>query len=154
MAGNSLRAYIELLAKCQNENCRALRNLILPPAEYILRNGREYGPVKGKCRKMAAQQCFMNATKMAADDPELTYVEGWATSEIGVPVEHAWCVDKDGKIYDPTWTGKTRPVGVEYFGVPFRREQVARVTLMTRVFGIFCQWHLWPEVLAELESKD
>ena len=53
----------------------------------------------------------------------MTYVEGYAIgigSSIGIL--HAWCVDQDGNVFDPTW--KT---GEAYFGIPFKAEYVKRV---------------------------
>jgi hypothetical protein len=61
------------------------------------------------------KNCFKNAATLALQHPdELTYVEGFGVCM--VPAEHAWCVDRAGRVVDPTWP---RPEGLTYFGVPF-----------------------------------
>lgn len=58
--------------------------------------------------------CYRNAWELSLDG--LHYVEGYAMlGSIGFPIEHAWCVDDDGRVYDNTW-----PAGHDYFGMAFR----------------------------------
>ena len=48
----------------------------------------------------------------------LTYCEGYAIPDIGSIVhemDHAWCVDADGRVIDNSW----RKPGLAYFGIPF-----------------------------------
>lgn len=52
------------------------------------------------------KECFRNAYRKAIDHPELTYVEGYATVN-GLPVHHAWLLDPDGNVQDPTWREPT-----------------------------------------------
>mgnify|MGYP001012730423 FL=1 len=62
------------------------------------------------------KRCFVNAARLAATRrDELQYVEGWAWGK--VPLHHAWCVDRDGNVVDPTW--EPDPLLDAYFGVPF-----------------------------------
>jgi hypothetical protein len=37
-------------------------------------------------------------------------------------VAHAWCINSDNFVVDPTWDE-----GTEYFGVPFRHDYLRRV---------------------------
>lgn len=66
--------------------------------------------------------CFATAARLADAHPgELYYVEGYADPGINglaFPLEHAWCVDGQGRVVDPTWA----PVGVAYLGVPLTPE--------------------------------
>jgi hypothetical protein len=130
---------------------RMQAGLHVTPNQIIHERGVEYEPRFAKCRKMAARQCFRNAWLMSTNRPGLTYVEGWATSTLGVPVEHAWCVDSEGTIYDPTWYGKDRPKGTQYFGVPLHRDAVTSVLLETRFYGVFCQFN-WLKILPILKE--
>jgi hypothetical protein len=76
--------------------------------------------------------CFENAFQLARRNPELTYCEGRALSLGIVPIEHAWCIDVDGKVIDTTWDDcETEYVGVQ-FATPFLIEWVAR----RRLFGV------------------
>ena len=50
------------------------------------------------------KQCFANAIRCAKRF-DLTYVQGYATIEFGLALEHAWCEDQDGVIIEvtPVW---------------------------------------------------
>lgn len=63
--------------------------------------------------------------------PDLVYVEGYAAGII--PVLHAWCVDSDGKVVDPTWDDG---IGTEYFGVPFNRAFVMTAVVDKGSYGL------------------
>lgn len=78
--------------------------------------------------------CFMNAYKLAQKYPELTYVEGYASlGFIDLPFEHAWCVDKAGKVIDPTWQDPETSV---YFGIEFDDDFITKVQLDTETYGV------------------
>jgi len=111
--------------------------------EFILKNGICYSQIsKKKYPKGATKQCFRNAYKLAERDDGLTYVEGYAlTSNIPIPLMHAWVVDKDGAVIDNTW----RPVGVEYFGVPFDIQYVNKIIFEREKYGVIDCWEIgWP----------
>lgn len=79
------------------------------------------------------RQCFMNAGQLAIDDSSLTYVEGMAcTDTLGFAVHHAWLVDRQGRVVEPTW-----PNGHSYCGLPIKQDVLARVVLQTQVWGLF-----------------
>lgn len=61
--------------------------------------------------------CFDNSYRLARKSRgQLRYVEGMATGVIAV--EHAWCVDQDGRVVDLTWGSfRTVGMGASYMGV-------------------------------------
>lgn len=89
--------------------------------------------------------CFQNAFDLAMRT-ELTYVEGYATGVI--PTHHAWCVDFNGNVVDPTW----RTLGCSYFGIPFDTDYVANTAVNTRMYSIF--WNHHNRALFDLEVAD
>ena len=103
--------------------------------QYILEHGKVYGPrifPKG-IRKGIPGGCFRNAYILADNNRKYTYVEGIATSVI--PLAHAWCVDKNGQVIDPTWDKKYQDSA--YFGVPLSLDVLQVVQLFTRQYGVF-----------------
>ena len=71
-------------------------------------------------KPMPPKQCFVNAARLVGRYPRLTYVEGFAYREtVGLPIHHAWAVDEDRQVVDPTWDD---PVDCSYWGVPFDRD--------------------------------
>lgn len=46
--------------------------------------------------------CWNNAIEAMLTNPDLVYVEGWATAHGFLVCEHGWCVTKDGTVVDPT----------------------------------------------------
>lgn len=82
-----------------------------PVNDYLLKYGfeqpyepRSYDRELYGSRQMA-KECFRNALMMA-QERSLDYVEGYALGH-GIPVHHAWCLDADGKVVDPTWRDST-----------------------------------------------
>lgn len=64
--------------------------------------------------------CYPNAFNLAILS-RLHYVEGYAIAgDIGLPLQHAWCVDDAGQVFDPTWAD-----GHTYFGMAFKRHKLA-----------------------------
>lgn len=100
--------------------------------EFVLKNGREFSNhQKKKIKRGKMKECFRNAFHYACDF-DLIYVEGFATfSGLALPVLHAWCVDKEGNVFDPTWKE-----GDEYYGVPFEMDYVRKTILQRKKFGI------------------
>jgi hypothetical protein len=66
------------------------------------------------------RECFMNALNYATENG-MIYCEGYACGVI--PVLHAWCIDKEGNVIDPTWEK-----GKDYIGVPFKTDYVLDFT--------------------------
>ena len=94
---------------------------------FVAKHGLLFGTRQSLRKKVAANQpqmCFWNAYVLTSLRSELIYVEGFARFPIGGKkshiVHHAWAVDGDGGVYDPTLKG------TEYFGIPFKPEYVKR----------------------------
>lgn len=109
--------------------------------KFKLEFGRDYaiGPGTFAGRRGQPKQCYANATHLALDNEALVYVEG-NISMMGIPIEHAWCVDADGVVIDPTLApalkdGSFDQIG-DYFGVPFRTDYVRKASLRNGVYGL------------------
>ena len=111
--------------------------------DFVLQNGRKFEYVMSNVRKGRMKECFRNAYRLASSNPDLTYVEGFAVSgNLPLPLFHAWCVDKNGVVYDPTWEN-----GKSYFGVPFGQKFVDKTIVVRKKFGIIDNWEQgWPLV--------
>ena len=81
---------------------------------------------------MTLGECYSNAYKML-EDPVYRYCEGYATStSLGIPLAHAWVVDKDNNVVDPTWKD-----GDQYFGVAFDSMFLYKTLIKTKHHGVF-----------------
>jgi len=132
---------------------------IVSAAMLISRHGIMYPPKFGRCEAGPVKNCYGNAAQLAIADSDMTYVEGWATSDVGLSVEHAWCV-KRGRVYEPTWTGRrdrpgrfARPYGVAYYGMPVPAELLIKVMQLTKTQSVFAQWHNWDRILPLLRRE-
>lgn len=71
-------------------------------------------------------QCVLQS-QVGCADGRLKYFEGQATTKsLGVPLEHAWLVDEDGRVWDATWAD-----GEDYFGVQIPNDYVRKSCLKT-----------------------
>ena len=108
----------------------------------LLRHGRSWphdpAHKAPRPRRFMRQHCYYNAWQLALNEPrQWTYVEGLANSGV-IPLEHAWVVDKDGNVHDPTWQEIDCATPSDYFGVPFKVQFLNRMALKTEYAGIFC----------------
>lgn len=80
------------------------------------------------------KECYANCQKVAIQDSNFLYIEGYATSII--PVSHAWLFDfKNNKIVDPTWVSEKRKFNIlDYFGIVIPEEFVVKRMLITAVY--------------------
>lgn len=119
-AVTSVRQYLELTAEMS------------AVSRFLLRNGRRWGvgPDTYDGPRGRRGQCYKNAALMALERRELTYVEGLATV-VGVPLSHAWLVDGEGQVIDPTWGD-----GAGYFGVAFSTEYLLRCITKNGRYGL------------------
>lgn len=92
------------------------------------------------------KECYSNALTLIIEqaNPKLAYCEGVAAGII--PVQHAWCVDEDGRVLDPTWDQCDGHPGLgnTYFGVRIATDYVADLLLMGKGCALD-NWHDgWP----------
>lgn len=113
-----------------------------PERELLMARGKVYHRDDAKVSDRydglpgTPKMCYSNAGRVALgldgfDFPELTYVEGYAISSLGIPLGHAWLVDEDGNVIDKTW-----PEGSGYFGIPIPRDGLAKIVLNSGVWGV------------------
>ena len=137
--------------------------------EFIVKFGRTYTPrpFPAKYRKWEGepQACLYNAADLALAFPDLEYAEGFALHadpRIDYPVEHAWCVDPDGNVIDPTWHVK---VGREYFGLAMDKDILREQHQRNFPFGLIFNPQFfddvasgktkgWKRVLAKQKAAD
>lgn len=104
--------------------------------DLVLKQGKFFTPEKrpDDIKLGPKKECFANAAKLALERSDLTYVEGYAmvNDRLPLPIAHAWCVDKKGRVVDNTWENP----GVAYFGVPFKTSYLAKKLSETGVYGI------------------
>lgn len=105
--------------------------------DFVLQNGQEYTAqaLPDGIPPREIKQCFCNSFHLAIENDDLIYVEGFAVNLI--PIAHAWCVDKTGKVIDTTWAN---PEECEYFGVPFKREYMLAATIERGCYGLIENW--------------
>lgn len=101
------------------------------PADFVLREGKPYERA-GVCRTGAPRACFGNSIAFATHNETSgwRYVEGYALApwrqllDVVIPIHHAWVVDADGVMYEPTWPAP----GQAYLGVEFSVERADDAT--------------------------
>lgn len=89
-------------------------------ASFLVASGRAYSePLLEHGYGIGAPQaCYINALTLALQHPDsLFYCEGRATAH-SLPIEHAWCVTRDGHVIDTTWRAEILQ-GALYFGTCF-----------------------------------
>jgi hypothetical protein len=101
--------------------------------ELILDQGKPYqgAPRPKGVRKRKDRECFRNTVLLVQSRPDLRYVEGYAAGII--PVQHAWAIDQDDRVVDPTWREPEESV---YFGIVIPLETVYRLTIKHGVYGV------------------
>jgi len=110
-------------------------------ARFILDYGKEWESQRfsGGYSAGISRRCFGNAQDILFHEggiaDGLVYVEGYACSgslTFPFPTHHAWLVDPQGRVLDPTWED---PETSTYFGVPFNPEYLRRTV---RAAGVPC----------------
>lgn len=82
------------------------------------------------------RQCYKNAGVLATHRPELAYCEGYALRAGLIPVHHAWCLDPDGVVIDPTWP---HDPANEYWGVSLSTEFLLLTLSASKVWGVLAE---------------
>jgi hypothetical protein len=113
-------------------------------------NGREYREQLPGVKRGMLKACYHNAVVLALAHPrKYTYVEGLAMPAGLFPVEHAWCVDRAGRVAETTWE---KPA--EYFGVPVTLPAILSAAQMTDYYGgLFVCCGYWDKVLEILRGS-
>jgi hypothetical protein len=113
------------------------------------RLAHDYVRPKGLC----FQNCFDIVSYGGAN---FHYCEGVARppDSCGLLFDHAWLVNDDGLVIDPTWHDPSYS-NTLYYGIPFDPEYLVERALKTKVYGVlnhvdFLRDGLPPEALAEL----
>ncbi|MDO5894044.1 hypothetical protein [Agrobacterium sp. Azo12] len=112
------------------------------PATALLQHAKTFEPADKNpawFTRGPAKQCFDNATQMvierlASGDNSVRYAEGYAMdAELPIPMQHAWLVDADDKVIDPTWRDATDNL---YFGIVFETPFVLNLLRIKQSAGI------------------
>jgi hypothetical protein len=139
------REYCDLLARTYHNNFRGSYT----PIDYILKHGQSWGPrvFPDHIQQGPEHQCFKTSALLAIKHDNLRYVEGFATSVI--PMPHAWLVDSDGNVIDPTWD---KTYGDDYFGVEIPTQTLLKVILKTDQYGVL-SFENWDKILKILRAN-
>lgn len=108
------------------------------PSIFLLKLGRDWvaQPLPDDVPPGPIRQCYENAGALALERPELTYVEGYAYPPGLIPVHHAWCVDRQGRVIDNTLASAAHS---EYFGVPVSRDHLYETVGQRKHWGILVE---------------
>lgn len=101
------------------------------------------------------KQCYRNAWIATCGKRNLRYFEGFVASKsIPIPIQHAWLIDTDGKVVDPTLiingdrmvkqlrkmgikdhTPRGNRLGDDYFGMEIPIDFVNKMTFKKKITG-------------------
>ena len=147
-----ITAYLEQAAGLQQPRV-ARAGLSDSVQSLLLKDGQPYHmdaqTFAGPRRKL--KECYKNAASAALDDPDLTYVEG-VVSVMGIPIDHAWNVDKAGNVRDPTFPNGNHLGG--YFGIPFKTDYLRKTLLKNERYGLLDMMQPGNRGLLDGETKD
>ena len=107
----------------------------------LFKHGPNVTPTEREYSATTPKQCFMNATHAALEHRDLTYVEGFAYNGL-LPIHHAWLVDDNGVVHDPTWASMQEREGQEdiYIGIPFKTDWLLRHITEKETYGVYGEW--------------
>lgn len=112
------------------------------PATALLQHARTFASLDTNpdwFTRGHAKQGFDNATQVlvsrgTAGDTGIRYAAGYAMdAELPIPMQHAWLVDEDNQVIDPTWRDTT---GNLYFGIVFETNFVLNLLQIKQSVGI------------------
>jgi len=104
--------------------------------EFVLAKGslHQHKEIPDWIIKGETKECFQNCFNNLLKFPDLVYCEGFALCQT-LPVHHAWLLDDDNKVIDPTWWSLPQQ-SVEYFGVSFRKQYVLQIAASSGYYGV------------------
>lgn len=101
--------------------------------KLLLENGQHFESSGTVPKYGPAKMCYMNAFRLAQTNPTYRYAEGYVVPHtVSLPLDHAWVVDKDNKVIDPT----LKDGGAAYYGVKFQPDYVSKVAVRSGMYGI------------------
>lgn len=138
---DAIKAHLEMISGAYGGPSPGLKTT---PEKLLLEHGQAFAttPHTYDGKRGTPHHCYENSAKIAMQGTHarlsdgkdgLTYVEGYMTVS-GVPLKHAWLVNKRGEVIDPTIVGHPDVKG--YFGVPFKTSYVEHTAMTTKYWGI------------------
>ena len=111
--------------------------------DWLLKHGQAFGTniaLPDGLDVMEQKACYENSTKTIflgdVDPEEWFYAEGYAVSDsLGIPLPHAWLVNRKGDVLDRTWTYP--PGTCHYFGIPFTEDYLTEESFRSGYYGLF-----------------
>ena len=122
---NAAKDYVDALVK-------ATRNCTPIAYSFLKDHGRSFTKIEAETKLGEQSQCYCNSYRMFLE-AGFSYAEGIAVPKGLIPVHHAWCIDTEGQVRDPTWKDAA---DAQYFGVIFKESFVFKVALEIKVYGI------------------
>lgn len=129
-AEQDLHGFLSQLAKMKDAYKFNLERHLLENARWMP-PPPPYKPRPKGIRKQANKMCYRNSLMLAMSRPGWKYVEGYALGII--PTQHAWCVDEEGRVVEPTW----KQSGSAYFGIAMEPDDVLKYCGLSGIYGVF-----------------
>ncbi len=100
---------------------------------FILKHGLPFTE-HTKVELGTQKECFKNAATLALSSPSYRYYEGYILrAELPLLIHHAWCVNGEAKIADPTLRDSSN---TEYYGAEFDHKILLDELLRNKVYGL------------------
>ena len=126
---NEVKKFLQQMVELRAGASRLLEARYICQEDFVLQHGRSMEVTKSPFQRGEMKMCFMNAQKLMTKEG-YTYCEGYAFRQV-LPVLHAWLIDSEGNVVDPTWEDSEECV---YFGVPFKTEYVLSRQAETKTY--------------------
>lgn len=109
---------------------------------YVAAYGQEFTAqtLPSDVERGEPKECYRNASLLVMQRPDLTYAEGFASPANlpGLTFMHAWAVDSNGNVIDPTWDN---PEHSTYFGVKYDRSAYLKYLYTAKIYGVMGSTH-------------
>lgn len=138
--------HAEVLSQAQATapNCAGYMHMLtgmnVVVGHFYLLLGRAYrsAPLPPSVPRGVPRECYRNAGALVIDsvEPRYAYCEGYAMRGGLIPVHHAWCLDEQGCVVDPTWPHDEKS---EYLGVALSRDALLRNCQETGTWGVLSE---------------